>query len=196
MLLGLLFRKNIKTATDVELVNYVKQDRKEAEGELFQRYSILVFGLCLKYFKNKQLAEDMTMNIFEKLHGKIKKSEISNFKSWLYSVARNECLMELRKNKVKEADIDHALITKHDEGLEELKLSQLNETKFQLLEKAVGELKDEQKQCIELFYLKRKSYDEVSNMTGFDLKKVKSYIQNGKRNLKIILERNSEFFRA
>ncbi len=193
MTLGLLFRKNIKDVSDAELIEWVKLDRKEAIAELFQRYSILVFGLCLKYHKNKQIAEDETMDIFEKLGDKIKRSEINNFKNWLYSVTRNECLMSLRRKGLDESDIDGALLTAEDKGEEDLRLLELNEKKIALLEKAINELKKEQKQCVELFYLKRKSYDEVSNLTGFELKKVKSYIQNGKRNLKLILEQDGEF---
>ena len=52
------------------------------------------------------------------------------------------------------------------------------------LKEGIGELKDEQRECIELFYLKECSYAEVASMTGFSLKEVKSHIQNGKRNLK------------
>lgn len=183
----------MKDASDAQLIEWVKEDRSEASGELFQRYSLLVFGLCLKYHKNKQRAEDATMDIFEKLNDKIKRSDIKHFRNWLHSVARNECLMSLRKKGLKESEIDTALITEADQGGEELKLAELNERKLTLLEKAIGELKDEQKQCIELFYLKKKSYDDVSTETGFELKKVKSYIQNGKRNLKLILENYGEF---
>ena len=193
MLINLLFRRNIGKLEDSQLLDLVRKDHKEAIGELFQRYSFLVNGLCLKYLKNRQEAEDMTMALFEKLPEKIVKNEINNFKSWLYSVARNECLMLLRKKKLATDDIEKALISEEDESETALILSELKEAQLTALEKAIDELKTEQKQCIQLFYLKKKCYEEVATETGFDLKKVKSYIQNGKRNLKLILEQKSEF---
>jgi RNA polymerase sigma-70 factor (ECF subfamily) len=58
------------------------------------------------------------------------------------------------------------------------------------LEKCIETLGDEQKQCVKLFYLQEKCYKEITESTGFDMNKVKSYIQNGKRNLKICMEKN------
>ncbi len=193
MLLGLLFRKNIKLYEDSELVQLIQKDNADALGVIFERYSHLVIGLCIKYLKDKMKAEDMMMRIFESLPSKVKKGEIQNFKSWLYSVSRNECLMELRKKKKEDGDIDNSLLYAEDESASELKMAMLKEEEYQHLESAIEELKKEQKECINLFYLKRKSYDEVASLTGFDLKKVKSYIQNGKRNLKLILENKSGF---
>jgi RNA polymerase sigma-70 factor (ECF subfamily) len=193
MFLALLFRKNIKQLDDNALLELVRLNDNRAMGVLFERYSVLVLGLCLKYLKNKMEAEDEMMNIFDKLGDKIVRNEILNFKTWLYSVARNECLMKLRKKELKETDAEKALLIKEDEAEEGLKLAHLTESKLRLLEIAINELNEEQKICIDLFYLKDKSYDEISEVTKFDLKKVKSYIQNGKRNLKLILENQREF---
>jgi RNA polymerase sigma-70 factor (ECF subfamily) len=64
-----------------------------------------------------------------------------------------------------------------------------NEHTYDLLEEAIQELSEEQKLCVNLFYLQKKSYQQITDRTGFTLMQVKSYIQNGKRNLKIILEK-------
>jgi len=193
MLLGLFVRKDIKKSDDQVLLTLVKKNDKRAFGELFERYSFLVMGLCLKYLKDRMAAEDMMMKIFENLPEKIERSEISNFKSWLYSVSKNECLMQLRKKTGHHADAEKALLYEADESEETLKLANLNEEKLVKLERAIEELKDEHKKCLIHFYLERKSYEEVALMTGFDLNQVKSFIQNGKRNLKLILEKESEF---
>src|SRR6186713_416475 len=97
MFLALLFRKNIRHLDDQALLQLVRANDKQALGELFVRYSYLVMGLCLKYLKDKMEAEDELMCIFDKLPEKINRSEIANFRTWLYSVAKNECLMKLRK---------------------------------------------------------------------------------------------------
>ena len=174
--------------SDTELINLVKKKDNDALGEIFQRYSPLVMGLCLKYMKDVQTAEDIMMELFEKLPQKISKAEIQNFKSWLYSVSRNECLMSLRKKKVEIGDIEKAEIFIENADENELKAALEREENIIQLEKALLELKKEQKKCIELFYLKKQSYEQITIATGFELKKVKSHIQNGKRNLKLILK--------
>lgn len=193
MLLGLLFRKNIKLLEDDKLLNLIRENNKHALGVLFERYGHLVMGLCLKYLKDKMTAEDMMMKVFEALPQKINRGEIQNFKSWLYSVARNECLMELRKRKEPSGDIESSLLYTEDDSNEKLNLAELKEQQILKLEEAILALNSEQKECINLFYIKKKSYDQVAEITGYELKKVKSYIQNGKRNLKLILENESEF---
>jgi RNA polymerase sigma-70 factor, ECF subfamily len=192
MLFGLFTRKNIKNLSDQELISRLVEGDRHAEGELFIRYSPLVMGLCLKYMKSVPLAEDMMMGLFEKLPKKISNSTIENFKNWLFSVSRNECLMELRKKKIDTADFETSLLFAEDEGAADLESTLQKEAELEKVEFAIDELKNEQKKCIQLFYLKKASYDQIVAETGYELKKVKSYIQNGKRNLKIILENKSE----
>lgn len=193
MLIGLLFRKDIKKLDDVALVALIKQKDNRAFGEIFERYSFLVMGLCLKYLKDHMKSEDLMMHVFEHLPEKIQRNEITNFKSWLYSVAKNECLMQLRKKNISLTDTEKIILSQEDDSEETLKLALLTEEKLVLLESAINELKDEHKVCLTHFYLERKSYDEVARVTGYELNQVKSHIQNGKRNLKLILEKQREF---
>lgn len=172
----------------MEVVRLIQTDRDNAIAELYRRYATLVMGLCLKYLRNTVEAEDILMLIFEKLEDKVSKSEIKHFKSWLYTVSRNECLMLLRKKKTATSDIDIALISTADNSEVELESALLKETELIELETALQQLKPEQKKAISLFYLENKSYDEISSELKIDLKKVKSLIQNGKRNLKIKME--------
>jgi len=157
---------------------------------LFERYSHLTLGVCLKYLKNYDEAQDAVINIFEKLIEDLLKHEVSNFSSWLHSVARNHCLMHLRSQQSK----DKKIIAMQAEYLPdydnmEVKEKEAKETELNNLEAAIEQLKPEQKICIELFYLQQKCYTEVATLSGFSLKQVKSYIQNGKRNLRLILEK-------
>lgn len=185
---------NLKTESDENLVvNYQNTKNNLVVGELFKRHSLMCFTVCVKYLKDEDAAHDATMNIFEKLFIDLQKHQITNFKSWLHTVCKNHCLILLRKPNVlvsineDEEEKENLFmqlsnILNHDEDKQE------KEEKLQAVENAILDLKDKQKQCIELFYLKQKSYVEIAAITGYTENEVKSYIQNGKRNLKIILE--------
>lgn len=181
-------KKNNNQRPDAELLlEYRSTGNKNLLGVLFERYSHLVYGLCLKYLKSEMSSQDAVIGIFEKLMDDLKKHDVKNFKSWLYMVAKNYCLMELREQQTmlkKDADFhnhSHSLKVVEDEDTEK------KEEKISSLEDAIQALKPEQMACIELFYIQEKCYQEVSEITGYDQKQVKSYIQNGKRNLKNVL---------
>jgi len=196
MLFNLFVRKYIAQLSDADLIDEIKNgNQKLAIGELYKRYAHLMYGVGLKYLKNKNEAEDIVMHIFENIAVKLSKSNIKNLKNWLYTVTKNECLMKLRRYKTITVEVENALLFKPDSSQEELSIYLQNEQKYKALEQAILKLKEVQRVCIELFYLKSKCYDEVAIETGYDLKKVKSYIQNGKRNLKLILQ-NEQVFRA
>ena len=186
--------KSIRLFSDEELIiSYKKSKENRFIGELFERYTHLVFGVCMKYLKNEEDSKDAVMEIFEDLHYKLSDHDISNFKSWIYSVSKNHCLMILRKKKSEERMKEGVYENSQQDFMESLDLfhpinkENLND-KIPKLKKGIELLKAEQKKCIELLYLQNKSYKEVAEITGYSMKKVKSYIQNGKRNLKIYLE--------
>lgn len=165
-------------------------DDLEILGELYHKYMFLVYGLGLKYFKNREKAKDLVMQVFEKLTVEVVKHEIKNFRTWLYVVAKNQCLMELRKENAEDSRFkawqnDQKYIM--ESGIEVHPLdddSRLTEA----LRECIQKLKEEQKTCIDLFYFKKKCYQEIAVTLNVEVKKVKSYIQNGKRNLKICIE--------
>lgn len=177
--------------TDQELIQkYKSTQNQEILGELYARYMTLVYGVCLKYLKDREDAKDAVMAIFEKLVDALLKHQVGNFKSWLHVMAKNHCLMILRSAKSKahyietndlHLDMEFSLPMHHeDEGKIDNQMDGLDE--------CIERLSDDQKECIKLFYLEEKSYKQVSVESGYELKKVKSYIQNGKRNLKNCLE--------
>ena len=180
-----------KEKSDKELLlQFHKSANLDVLGELYSRYMHLVYGVSLKYFKDRDEAQDAVMNIFEKLVADLPKHEVQNFKSWLYVLTKNHCLMEIRSKK------------SNDRRLEGLKIEQeFMESEYNMhpidreeellsdaLKDCIEKLKSEQKQCIELFYYKKLCYQEVAEKLNMEEKKVKSYLQNGKRNLKICLE--------
>ena len=181
-----------KNLSDEELISiYKKSDVLDIVGELYNRYMALTFGVCLKYLKDREESRDAVMQIFEKLIVTLKEHEVTRFKGWLYVTARNYCLMQLRSKKGKNFEEISPFVMEpstdtHLEGGPE------TESNLAKLEKCIQELGNEQKQCVQLFYLQQKCYKEITETTGFDLNKVKSHIQNGKRNLKICMERNGQ----
>jgi RNA polymerase sigma factor (sigma-70 family) len=174
--------------TDAELLEYYYADKnQEWIGILLERYTLLLLGVCMKYLKDETEAKDCVQQIFLKVLTEVGKYRIEYFKSWLYMVAKNHCLMQLRDKgakTVKELNDQH--LAQAESSRKELVE---NEQAYDLLEEAIQELNEEQRQCVILFYLKKNSYQQIAEKTGYSLLQVKSYIQNGKRNLKIILEK-------
>ncbi len=175
---------------DQDLLGYFYTDRdKEWLGILLQRYTLLLLGVCMKYLKNEEEAKDSVQQIFLKVIQELEKYKVEYFKSWLYMVAKNHCLMKLRDRQGKiPAELNEKALTATSEETDYESLL-VNDHTLELMEQAIEELGAEQKQCVTLFYLQKKSYQQVSEETGFSMLQVKSYIQNGKRNLKMMIER-------
>lgn len=176
-------RKNIQEYTDEEIVIAYKEAQHNLfVNELYNRYSELVYGVCLKYLKNREQAKDTFMQIFGELMNDLVKYKIDVFKPWLYQKTKNKCFMELRKKKTYHESIDDTFII--DESLDDLLYKQQQDNILTELEQAINLLNDKQQQCIRLFYLDKKSYQEIEQLTSLTYKEIKSAIQNGKRNLK------------
>jgi len=186
-----LFKKAyFRTQSDESLLEFLRNGGdSRCLGELYIRYGHLVFGVCLKYLKNRMDAEDLTSEIFERLTQKISAHDITNFKSWLYSVTKNECFMRLRKKSIQTDELqEHWLgeIPSEEDDFEQKEII-LNQ-----LANEIEGLKEEQQLCIRLFFIEKKSYEQISQELNISLKQVKSAVQNGKRNLKNRLEENYE----
>lgn len=181
----LFFRRNISKLSDEELLaNYTKSGDAEYFGELYNRYIPLLYGLCLKYLQDEDRAQEAVMQLFEDLLPKMANYEITAFKPWLYRVAKNHCLQVLRKEN-KEIQLDYAInIMESDEFLHLLCEEESTEEQLQALHRCLEKLPDDQRVSITSFFLQEMSYADVAGQTGFTLNNVKSFIQNGKRNLK------------
>ena len=181
----MFFRKNISKLTDEDLLlQYVESGKTEYFGELYNRYISLLYGVCLKYLQDESLAQDAVMQLFEDLLPKVGKYEIKEFRSWLYRVAKNHCLQILRKDK-KEITLDYTInIMESDDFLHLLCEEESTEDQLNALHYCMEKLPEEQRASIARFFLEEMSYVDVADSTGFTLNNVKSYIQNGKRNLK------------
>ena len=169
------------------LAQYYDDGNQEWIGVLLQRYTLLLLGVCMKYLKDETEARDCVQQIFLKVLTEVPKYKIDYFKSWLYMVAKNHCLMRLRDRDKNTRELSENSHPAHEET-DKADLLQ-NEVTYDLLEEAMAELNPEQKTCVSLFYLQKQSYQQISNRTSFSPMQVKSYIQNGKRNLKILLEK-------
>ena len=176
--------------TDEDLVAaYRVHQQQEVLAELFMRYKDLIYGVCVKYLKDQDSAADAVMNIYEELVKKLHNHDVENFKSWVYVLAKNHCLMDLRRQKkmpttefqpefMQSAEFAHL-----DNVLEK-------EQRLTSLEGCIEQLNEEQKTSIRMFYLENKCYNDIAEFTGQDWNKVRSLIQNGRRNLKICMEKN------
>jgi len=186
-------RKRSKEENDEELLRRFREGGDIGDlGQLYERYMHLVYGVCLKYMEEREQAKDEVMNIFERLVTAVPGQEILNFRTWLYVVAKNHCLMLLRSRKSESVHMEAMLSDPtffmekeavmhpiaNDEGID-----------MKRLEECMAKLKDEQKRCIELFYYEGCGYREIAERLGIEEGKVKSFIQNGKRNLRICMEK-------
>jgi RNA polymerase sigma-70 factor (ECF subfamily) len=187
------FLRNISSdlSDDDLLSRYRSHTDLEALGILYSRYMDLVYGVCLKYLKDPEKSKDAVLDIFEELVSKLRKHEVANFRHWLYPVAKNHCLMQLRSNK-KEGNIVKIELS----GVQSEESGHLNgvlekEENFQKLQYCLDQLGTEQKTVIEMFYLKGICYNEIATKTGLDWKQVRSFIQNGRRNLKVCMDKQT-----
>jgi RNA polymerase sigma factor (sigma-70 family) len=189
-LVEMFFRQKPTALSDAELILRFRESNDLAlVSELFTRYTSLVYGVCVKYLKDRDDAKDAAMHIFEKLPSSLKNHDVTHFKSWLYVTSRNVCLMQIRSKKGKLTEelpdqlmeSDFILHPEEDPELED---------NLKKLENCIEKLALEQKECVRLFFIDEKCYKDIVTITGFDLNKVKSYIQNGKRNLKICMDQH------
>ncbi len=181
----LINKQKYKETSDKDLLDKYKQSHNKVFiEEIFNRYAHLIYGVCIKYSNTNRVCKDVLISIMEILMKQAKSKEIKNLKSWLYVVTKNECfrhnkeMAKIQSNSIDQCNKDIYYQQKEEE---------LNEVSDKELLNAIEELIDEQKQCLKLFYFEQKSYKQIAEQTGFEIKKVKSYIQNAKRNLKIIL---------
>jgi len=185
-------QKNIRPEkSDIDLVNTYRATKDIAVlGELYDRYLEYVYGVCLKIMPDAELSKDAVMQIFEHLVEKLAKHEVKNFKSWLHSVSRNHCLEWLRREKKFK---QHQFSEEFMHSLEILHPADEPDvvSESEALHQCIAKLRAEQKRCIELFYLQGHSYDEVAEAIQENREKVRSYIQNGRRNLKICLDKKA-----
>ena len=188
--------KKVRKRTDEELLEEFRSGNDPAVlGELYSDYMHLVYGVCLKYLKDRDESKDAVMQIFEKLLSEIPRHNIANFRSWLHVVTKNHCLMQLRAKKSHDEKMgewaaDNMIFMESEEYLHPIDIESPEIDKA--LEDCIDRLREEQKNCIRMFYYENRCYSEIAASLRLDEKKVKSFLQNGKRNLKICLEEKNE----
>ena len=171
------------------LENFYADHDMQWLGILLQRYTLLLLGVCMKYLKNEEEAKDCVQQIFLKTITELQKYRVEYFKSWIYMVAKNHCLMKLRNRRGKiPAELTEKLLS--TPGVDaDIQTAVQNDKMLELMEQALKELNHEQQQCVTLFYLQKQSYQQIEEQTEYSMLQVKSYIQNGKRNLKLLIEK-------
>ena len=185
-----MLRNEYQHISDQELLNRFHADHnKQWLGILLERYTLLLLGVCMKYLKNEEEAKDAVQQIFLKALNEFEKYPVTYPKSWLYKVASNHCLMKLRNNRI---NVPISETTPMNEVQPDTDEFMAKEASLNLLEESLNKLNTEQQTCITLFYLRKKSYQEICNQTGYTLLQVKSHIQNGKRNLKMIMKKKQK----
>ena len=168
------------------LQNFYNERDNKWLGILLPRYTLLLLGVCMKYLKNEEDAKDCVQHIFLKAINELHKYKVEYFKSWIYMIAKNHCLMKLRDNKNFPVELNEQTFVGED--MMDNKINHIEkDTLLNKMEEAIKQLNPDQQQCVILFYLQKKSYAEVAQITGLSMLQVKSHLQNGKRNLKMMM---------
>ena len=173
------------------LANFHEDHNNEWLGILLQRYTMLLLGVSMKYLKNEEEAKDCVQQVFLKVINELHKYKVEYFKSWVYMIAKNHCLMQLRDKGKHPIEVNEKIMGAADES-EETERHMEKDRALNDMAQALQQLNNEQQLCVTLFYLEKKSYQEIADQTNYSLMQVKSHIQNGKRNLRILMERNQQ----
>lgn len=183
----------LRSLSDEELLN-LYYDSRDSQwlGHLLQRYTLMLLGVCLKYLKQEEAARDSVQQVFLKVIPELDKYRVTYFKSWIYQIAKNHCLMQLREQKKWGVTIPADEVPIAGDVSVDADFWQTREAQFQQLSTALQLLGAEQRRCVTLFYLEKQSYRQISATTGYAVPLVKSYIQNGKRNLRIALKQTQK----
>lgn len=184
-----LRRSHSGPASDEELVAQTCSGDRAALGQLWDRYAQLLFGVGMKYLKDSERSKDLVVELFSDLPQLLSKHDVERFRPWLHAVMRNRCLLALRNERTTSALPEELLRAPHPE---EQEFAILREAELQRLEQAIEELGEGQRLCIRLFYLERRSYQDVADATGYPVEQVRSHLQNGRRNLRLTLERHAQ----
>lgn len=188
-----LFKSSKSDDKPDELLLSQYQESKDLEllGDVYQRHTEMIYYVCFRYFKDSERSKDAVMQIFEELIHKVDRQEIKNFQKWIYVVAKNHCLMALRSDKTRQKDFSESFVefsvVTHPEDDYTTK-----EDRLQIMERCIEKLPEKQRIAVELFFLQEKCYKDITILTGYSMDGVKSYIQNGKRNLKHCIEREQD----
>lgn len=187
-----LSEENLPYQDDNELIElFLSSRNNEILGQLLQRYTFLLLGVCMKYLKNEEEAKDAVQQVFLKVIHELPRYKVQFFKSWIYTIARNHCLMQLRQKGKSTSALNENMVKVDEDDLAKDEVIQ-KDIQLNQLNLALAELNTEQQLCVTLFYLKKQTYQQIAETTGFSLMQVKSFIQNGKRNLKLQLLKMQE----
>ncbi len=184
-----LRRKHTEQASDEDLITLLRNGDRSSLGYLWDRYAHLLFGVGMKYLRDSERSKDCVVELFADLPALLTKHQVERFRPWVHTVMRNRCLLVLRNTRhnvgLPEELLEDVHSEEHDSAV-------LREAELQRLEHAIDQLNDGQRTCIRLFHLERRSYEEVGERTGYAPDQVRSHLQNGRRNLRIILERHAD----
>jgi RNA polymerase sigma-70 factor (ECF subfamily) len=191
----LLHSLGLGTVPDAELLERYKRTKDQKWlSQLFGRYVHLIYGVCLRYSPDVREAEDMTMEIYQKIVSKTLNHQIKHFKSWIYVVAKNHCLEKIRKmtgRRTESFDPNFMQLASEIHPVDEKSSSDAVETKFKLLEECLKKLNEQQRVSIDLFYYQNKTYVEIAAIIEDEVSQIRSYLQNGRRNVKKCVERGT-----
>ena len=172
--------------TDYQLVlNYLKGD-EESINELVSKYINPIYRFVLGYVKDKDIAEDITQDVFLKIWKNLKKvKKNKNFKSWVYTIAKNTTLDYLKKKKAiplsnfeNEQGRNIVLEKLLDSSLPPDKLAMITESK-RIFKSSLEKLSAKYKEVLSLYYYKYLNFNEIAQKLDEPVNTIKSRHRRG-----------------
>ncbi|THH39802.1 RNA polymerase sigma factor [Neolewinella litorea] len=180
-------------ASEVTDLDLLRAFRRQPDATrllpLYERYAELIYAWCLRYLGTPQRAEDAGAEVFTVLLEQLPRHEVTNFRSWLQTVVRNHCLMQLRREKRDPVRQGEDPLVHFGAWPHQAEETAETPPDTRPLHHCLKQLNEAQRQCIRLFYLTPgESYASVGERLNLSVGQVRSHLQNGRRNLKICLE--------
>jgi RNA polymerase sigma-70 factor (ECF subfamily) len=177
----------MKNGNDLFCIQRVKAGDIQAFSTIVSHYQKMIFTIVLKIVENREDAEDITQEIFIKVFKSLDQfKEESGFSTWLYRIAYNTTLSELRKKKLFFTSIDDSLssvnelITDYNEDTE-------HEIKLQYLDKAIKKLPPDEIFLVTLYYLDEQSIENISKISNLSVSNVKVKLYRIRKKLAVEL---------
>ncbi len=192
-------RQDLVSLSDQEIVALAKEGREAAYRELIRRYERPVFSLILRMVRDRQLAEDLAQETFIKALNAIASYRPEfKFSSWIFKIANNAAIDQLRRREVDTLSIDGAPNATSAEDIEAtaLQVGDKGETPLAELEarelgshieQAIARLRPEYRSCIMLRHVEGMAYEEIAQLLDLPLGTVKTYIHRARHELRDML---------
>ncbi len=181
----------MKFETDTFYLQQIMTGNVRAYAILVEKHKEMVFSIALKILHNREDAEEIAQDVFVKAYQSLRsfKNE-SKFSTWLYRIVYNTAISKVRKKKIELSPLDESTINNYsDDSSENQFLLSDDPDKFELLQKALKSLPEDENVIVSLFYQNDSSIEDISTVTGLTVANVKVKLHRIRKKLYAEMQR-------